>query len=1030
MPTIATLGIEANSSSIPKAVSDVDRLTASVTKADAAVENFGKATTTTSTDISKLDAGIIRTNELLERLSQQTTYTNAQLTKLNSGASTGATQHIPRFTKALNDNAVQAGLTANQMLNLSRQGNDALTMFAMGAAPMQIFASQAGQIYGALQEGPGGVAGALKSVRDSLLGVIRSFPIATGLIAAGAAAWAVYELAVEDVKSLDEILEEHQKNIESIGDSWDAARTGAKSYTDEGITVFERLFGRTKEDVQERLAQDIEDIMGQIRTELALQEPFDSPNVPQTFRPFIGLAEQLENGEITVGKFREEVVKLGQARPELEETADRLLDITEAANETARAAADIEDTSLALVRLHDAISRVQSEPLRDELMKMFEQVKEGSITFKELDKLIIKLATDNPSFSGIIDGLRDLAVEAWNAGEGLRRAVDAASGTPTTMRNRLQRVRLPGGSWEIPIPEARPNAEDVLAAQEKAAAKADKSDPYKDVLRSADQRIRQMETELSLFGQMGAAAEELRTYQELLNRATKDGNEIGAEQQKQLRERAHSIALLTEAMKAAKLQQDLMFEREQLGRSSGERAIAQRLRGTGYGMDSPAADFMRDTNRREQMQEDIKGFFTDIRSGLMSGKPIGEALAESILNSFNKAMDKAIDNLFERAANALVDLLLGPSQSLGMPVSALGGLGGGNGLGGMTQISSAGVGALGGGSVASQAWNFFKSKGLADHQVAGILGNVKAESNFNPSAIGDGGLAHGLFQHHPNRGGGPGLIASGATGQLEHAWNELQGPESGVLRRLMAAPDVRSATAAFGGFERPQGWSAANPEAMHNFSGRLAGAESALQQFSGTTLTTAQNLQGGLGKLGETLSTGLGGAQGASSGGGWLSSLFGFGGAGGASLSPAAWGVVSGGMLTGLFHEGGIAGHASRMRMVHPSLFANAQVLHNGGIAGDEVPAILKRGERVLPLHQSQNGGSDGGGKMKVEIEMVGEGYNIKPSVRRIVHEDAPGIARQEVVGTLGKYNDEMRKGGQAKQSESFNQLRAHTRYG
>ncbi|MER9495130.1 phage tail length tape measure family protein [Mesorhizobium sp. M0320] len=46
-----------------------------------------------------------------------------------------------------------AKLSANQMLNLSRQGNDVVTMFALGAPPMQIFASQAGQIYDALSRG-------------------------------------------------------------------------------------------------------------------------------------------------------------------------------------------------------------------------------------------------------------------------------------------------------------------------------------------------------------------------------------------------------------------------------------------------------------------------------------------------------------------------------------------------------------------------------------------------------------------------------------------------------------------------------------------------------------------------------------------------------------------------------------------------------------------------------------------------------------------------------------------------------------
>ena len=60
-------------------------------------------------------------------------------------------------------------------------------------------------------------------------------------------------------------------------------------------------------------------------------------------------------------------------------------------------------------------------------------------------------------------------------------------------------------------------------------------------------------------------------------------------------------------------------------------------------------------------------------------------------------------------------------------------------------------------------------------------------------------------------------------------------------------------------------------------------------------------------------------------------------------------------------HEGGIIGEISRRRHhVSPTLFAHAQRYHGGGIAGNEVPAILQRGEEVLaanhPRHQNNAG--------------------------------------------------------------------------
>src|SRR5690606_10098246 len=51
-------------------------------------------------------------------------------------------------------------------------------------------------------------------------------------------------------------------------------------------------------------------------------------------------------------------------------------------------------------------------------------------------------------------------------------------------------------------------------------------------------------------------------------------------------------------------------------------------------------------------------------------------------------------------------------------------------------------------------------------------------------------------------------------------------------------------------------------------------------------------------------------------------------------------------------HDGGIVGLDGVDRLVHPAYFDNASRMHSGGIAGlrsDEVPAILQRGETVIP---------------------------------------------------------------------------------
>jgi len=201
------------------------------------------------------------------------------------------------------------------------------------------------------------------------------------------------------------------------------------------------------------------------------------------------------------------------------------------------------------------------------------------------------------------------------------------------------------------------------------------------------------------------------------------------------------------------------------------------------------------------------------------------------------------------------------------------------------------------GDVQKQVWEFFIGKGLAPHQIAGIMGNVQGESAFNPLAVGDDGTSVGLFQHHKSRAaglldsvGGMGGLRD-VQGQLEYVWQELMTTERAALEKLLASKDVAGATSAWmTGFERP------SDEAMtETWSARLSAAEDAMGSFAGaTTEATA-----GLGTLGDgfgTFGQALAGAVRGGGGGGFWGALANF--AGSAMGIP---GFASGGM-----HAGGL----------------------------------------------------------------------------------------------------------------------------
>lgn len=86
--------------------------------------------------------------------------------------------------------------------------------------------------------------------------------------------------------------------------------------------------------------------------------------------------------------------------------------------------------------------------------------------------------------------------------------------------------------------------------------------------------------------------------------------------------------------------------------------------------------------------------------------------------------------------------------------------------------------------VAVYVWNFFIDKGLSECAVAGIMGNVFQESNFDPAALNENGGYYGLFQ----LGGGreeklikekPGNGWIDYVYQCDYTWREYTGDYNG-----------------------------------------------------------------------------------------------------------------------------------------------------------------------------------------------------------------------------------------------------------
>ncbi|WP_457578960.1 phage tail length tape measure family protein [Ensifer adhaerens] len=130
-----------------------------------------------------------------------------------------------------------------------------------------------------------------------------------------------------------------------------------------------------------------------------------------------------------------------------------------------------------------------------------------------------------------------------------------------------------------------------------------------------------------------------------------------------------------------------------------------------------------------------------------------------------------------------------------------------------------------------------------------------------------------------------------------------------------------------------------------------------------------------------------------------------FGGGGG------GFGSLLSGIFGSIFHKGGVAGGPAPQRMVSPSVFSGAKRYHTGGVAGlqpGEVPAILQRGEVVLPR------GTKMGGQQAMQVQVgvsVDDEGKLQAYVKKVSKQEvasaSPKIvsaANQQAPAAMAKY--------------------------
>ncbi|PTM92857.1 hypothetical protein [Mycoplana dimorpha] len=349
-----------------------------------------------------------------------------------------------------------------------------------------------------------------------------------------------------------------------------------------------------------------------------------------------------------------------------------------------------------ILRFREALSRIAGDASVPESIRKMAQ------EFRQFDEETLELAKSIPSMVNALDlmeGSANRQTEAINRLSAALRGLSEVGVAPLTELQQAERLwrearrnatnreevddadrayrearkriddtnptitNSDGHLVAVPIPGQKPNLFELEKETDKAA------DAYRDLIKSANDRVAQMRLEAQISGQTSIAAETLRFELDLLQKAQDKGREVTAQQREQIKGLADDYRAAAEAAAKVKLQQDLMFERDQLFRSSVDQAIATRLRGAGLPIDlqSREAQVIRENMRIAETREAIGSFFVDFRSALVEnggnvGKALGDALATALMNQVNRLTDR----IFENLTNALTNAIFGNGSSGGL----------------------------------------------------------------------------------------------------------------------------------------------------------------------------------------------------------------------------------------------------------------------------------------------------------------------------------------------------------------------------
>ncbi|SFB52259.1 TIGR02594 family protein [Rhizobium sp. NFR07] len=813
--------------------------------------------------------------------------------------------------------------------------------------------------------------------------------ITIGAIGATAAAVAYFSGVLSDSNSASEKLKEQAQLIQSVADKWGDAVPALREYAE-----------------QLARAQDAADLKAGVAliNEKTLEDT----------------KKQLEDARISVSALVQDLRSAGEA----DEVIKRLQSAFE---QFAKSAADGKLEAQDVKSVQDALAAAINSsgiPALADWKKMFDELSTSALSASE------NVGKVNDAAS------RNLPVTTW-------RSYNPATGKPETNAQPWdENIQNPGFMTpEVgPVPQGRPLRElEALPTDKKAETAAQRSaNAYRDLKKSADDRLAQMQQEIDLLGKFGIEADTARFALDLFQQAEDKGRSLSEAQRAELEKKVALYKQYSAELAKAKLSQDLLEQRRYNSMTSQDQQIYTTLKQYGLptDMNSQEAGQIRQSQQLERQNEAIDQFADSLANGIVnSGGDIGKAFGEVFLNELKDTAQKQLSNVLGQLFKAIMTgggngSPIGSSATSlggGLLSSVFGGKTAGAGAGGAVDKASALLGAnerSNAGSInaylkqggvdinaAQTAWcAAFVNSSLEQIGVKGS-GSLTANSFQNwGSAVDPGQVLRGdvLLQSRglgaDQAGGHVGL----ATGSTRMAGGQLQ-------LEMLSGNSGNAVTNA---------WVNASELQVK----RATSAADALGKLADSSGAATQ----GLGQLGQLSTSFFPAAPSAPSGGGGVGGLGGiFSGLFGGGLSAAQ--IAKYTPMVGLFADGG-------------------DVRGPGTGTSDSIPAMLSNGEFVvrasatkkhLALLRAINSGQVGrfaeGGLVTpasvpsapaLRSPRAAANDNGQPGVLVVRIDGANGddhvrmLVQQGVSDGLGQYNQSQQRSGFGSNQQKFTSMK------